>query len=523
MGTPATGDASFTIVFRGVRLGSETDTVTRLDHGWRIISNGHESPPIDIQNANFDVTYADDWSPVHLSLDALVHGQPLRITSTFSPSSATNSVTSSAKTGMFTVPVSAHTVVLPNSFYGAYEALAARLSTMKVGETVPIYIAPAGEVSVAVKTITPRHFDTPAAHVDAREFDLTVSDSVSQPLKVWVDSNNRLAQVVLPMSALTVARSDLATVMAREELVRNAGDTSVFIPMNGFSAGATVTESATTTVRKPAVVLVPGLGPQDRDEAVSGVPVFGLLAGAVADAGYLVVRYDRRGIGQTGGRTENATLEDFRNDLIDVLTWVGQRKDVDSDRIAVVGYDDGGAVAMLAAAKDDHIKGLALIGVPGSTGRDYVLEQQTRALDALHLSDKDRAAKIALEQRLIDATLTGKGGETLPPELSYSADQPIFKSWLLFNPTTALKKVDQPILILQGLADDDVPRDHADRLAAAARARKRPPEATTVSLLAGVTHSMTPPAGTTVGPPSLAPEVSTALTDWLHTIFTKRK
>ncbi len=83
------------------------------------------------------MTYGADWEPQrHLSLDALLRGQPLRLTTTFSTTSATNEVSSSAKTGTFTQTISRRSVVLPASFYGAYEALhAARLATMAVGDT----------------------------------------------------------------------------------------------------------------------------------------------------------------------------------------------------------------------------------------------------------------------------------------------------------------------------------------------------------------------------------------------------
>jgi uncharacterized protein len=516
---PAAGDASFAIVLRGVRIGAESVSLFREGEGWRIVSAGHQNPPIDLQTAQFEMIYGADWAPQRLSVNAVLRGQPIRVTSTFSATAATNDVNNGTQTGTFTQPISPRSVVLPNSFYGAYEALAARLTTMHVGEAVPLYIAPEGGISATLSSIVEHRMATPSGRLLLREFDLTVSSGGTQTLQVWVDDRNRMARVILPAAAITVARDDLATVMTREELIRNAGDTSAFIPMDGFSAGATITTPAAAAGRRPAVILVPGFGPEDRDEAVAGVPVFGLVAGAVADAGYVVVRYDRRGVGQTGGRQENATLEDYRDDLLQVVDWVRHRKDVDADRIVAIGYDEGGAVAMLAAAKDDRIKGLGLVAVPGSTGRDYVLEQQSHALAALHLSDADMAAKIALEHRVIDAAIAGTAWQALPPDLSHSADQPIFRSWLLFNPSITLQKVKQPVLILQGRADAAVPSAHADRLAAAARARKRPAEATRVVLVDGVGHDLTPASITTVGPATLAPEIGAALAGWLHDLF----
>jgi pimeloyl-ACP methyl ester carboxylesterase len=396
---------------------------------------------------------------------------------------------------------------------------------MKVGDPVSLYVPPEGELPGKLVGVAERHISTPTGRSDFREFELTVSTTRPQPLRIWVDGSNRLAEVILPATGITVARSDLSTVMVREELVRNAGDESVFVPMTGFAAGATVTTPTASApkVRRPAVILVPGFGPEDRDEAVGGVPIFGLVAGAVADAGYLAVRYDHRGIGQSGGRPESATLTDYRDDLIEVVNWVRNRKDVDPKHVALIAYGEGGAVAMLAAAKSDDIKGVGLLAVPGTSGRDYVLEQQTRALAAMTLTDADRAAKIALEHRLIDATISGAGIDQLPAELSHGAEQPIFKSWLLFDPTVAIRKLDQPVLILQGLGDADVPRTHADALATAARARKRPADATRVAVLPNVTHVLTSAGVTTIGLPPLSPDVTQALTAWLHDVFTASK
>lgn len=518
--TPA-GDATFTILYRGVRVGSETVTLSRDGDGWRIVSAGHQTQPVDIQTAQFEMTYGADWSPRRLTLDALQHGQPVKLTTMFSGTSAANDLSSTEKTGKFVQEISPGAVVLPNGFYGAYEALAARLATMKVGDPVPLYVAPDGEIPAKLAAIVDKHIATPTGRSDFREFELTVATSQPQPLRVWLDASNRLAEVILPLAGISVARSDLATVMVREELVHNAGDAPLFVPMTGFSAGVTVTTptGAPPKTKWPAVILVPGFGPEDRDEAVGGVPVFGLLAGAMASAGYVTVRYDHRGIGQSGGRPENATLADYRDDLVEMIAWVRNRKDVDARHVAVVAYGEGGAVALLAAAKTDDIKGVALLAVPGTSGRDYVLEQQTRALAKMKLSDADRAEKIALEHRLIDAAVSGTGIDQLPPDLSHGAEQPIFKSWLLFDPTVALRKVDQPVLILQGLGDADLPRTHAEALATAARARKRPATATRVAVLPNVTHGLTAAGTATIGLPALSPDVTQAVTDWLRDLF----
>jgi pimeloyl-ACP methyl ester carboxylesterase len=445
-GRPTPGTSTVAGIIHGNRLGSEIVSLTHDTDGWRISSTGHQSPPLDVQTNRFVVTYADDWQPRRLDLEAIVRGQPISMITTIAGTMATNQVTGPARTATSTHKVSARTVILPNSFYGGYEALAARLSTMAEGDQVPIYVAPDGEIPAVVAKVTPRIITTLHGRSTYREFDLTISGGTAAPIQVWVDDQNRLARLTLTGSDLTVARDDLATVMAREEVVRNAGDANAFIPLTDFSVAASITSPSTATAKRPVVVLVPGFGPQDREMVVSDVPVFGLLAGWLADEGYLVVRYDPRGIGQSGGRPESAALAQYADDLGGVIDWLRRRKDVDSDRIAVIGFGDGsGAIAMLAASKSNRIRALGLVAVPGVTGRDFVVEQQARALAALQLSDADRQAKIALQQKIMNAAISGNGWDDVPAALRRGADQPIYKSWLLFDPATVVPKIEQPI------------------------------------------------------------------------------
>jgi pimeloyl-ACP methyl ester carboxylesterase len=112
------------------------------------------------------------------------------------------------------------------------------------------------------------------------------------------------------------------------------------------------------------VVLIGGSGPTDRDETVFGIPVFGHLAKGLVDAGFTVVRYDKRGVGQSGGRAESVTLNDYAEDARAVVRWLERRKDVDRNRIAVVGHSEGAAVAMILATREDRVKAVVLIAEP---------------------------------------------------------------------------------------------------------------------------------------------------------------
>ena len=156
-------------------------------------------------------------------------------------------------------------------------------------------------------------------------------------------------------------------------------------------------------------MLVGGSGPIDRDGNVAGIPVYGQLAHALADAGFLVLRYDKRGIGQSGGRIETAGFAEYAEDLRAAVKFVADRKDVDPKRIAVLGHSEGGAIALVAAARDKRIAALVLLAAPGVSGSDLVLAQQKHLLDRSNLSDADKQARIDLQKQIHEAVITGKG------------------------------------------------------------------------------------------------------------------
>jgi pimeloyl-ACP methyl ester carboxylesterase len=140
-----------------------------------------------------------------------------------------------------------------------------------------------------------------------------------------------------------------------------------------------------------------------------GVPTLGQLAGAIARAGYLVVRYDKRGFGQSGGRSESSTLVDQAEDVRAVVKWLNERKDVDPKRIAVVGHSEGAWVAMLAGARERKLAAVVSLAGAGSTGSELVLDQQQKALEQSALSPQDRASRVALQKQIHAAVDLGQG------------------------------------------------------------------------------------------------------------------
>jgi uncharacterized protein len=524
---PAAGRASFTIFVRGAQIGREDVDLTRSPGGWTLSSTNRLAPPIDLTTSRFEIKYGVDWQPLELKLDATLRGAPIGLASSFGVTTAINEITQSGQTTSKTDEISARTVVLPNNHFGAYEALAARLAAAKKGDELRAYIAPQAEIPVRVGDVTAETIRTPDRTVALRRVRITFQNPAG-PLEaeIWIDGQSRLARFEIPSVSLQVVREELATVAARRETTSHPGDELATIPAAGFTLAATVTRppgpAAATRLKLPAVVLIGGSGPTDRDETVAGIPIFGQLAGALADAGFIVARYDKRGVGQSGGRLESATLADFAEDARAVVKHLSKREDVDRRRIALIGHSEGGSAAMIAASREGSITAIVLAATMGTTGAELILEQQRHVLDRLKTPDAEKQAKIELQKKIQAAVLSGAGWEDIPPDLRKQADTTWFQSLLAFDPAKLMPKVRQPVLVIQGSLDTQVPPHHATRLGELASARKKAPK-TEVVVIDGVNHLLVPATTGEVDEyaqlkdRAISPKVVEKIVGWLKT------
>ncbi len=483
---PGQGDSSLTVFLRGADAGRTQVTLSRAGANWVITSTGRVG---DLAINQFKVTYTADWQPVEMRIEAMQGQRALRVSTSFGVTTAVNEITQGAETSSKTDQISARAVVVPNGFFGGYEALAARLSVLKAGAELPLYVAPQAEVKLTVNAVTSEPVQSPAGIIPTRRYDVTVHNiGADVAATISIDARARFVRMDMPAAGLSVVRTDMAGVHVRPVLARNKTDADVTIPASGFSLSGTLTSPPQPgRLRHPAILLVAGSGPVERDETVAGIPIFAQLAGALAERGFIVLRYDKRGVGQSGGRSERVTLDDYADDVISAVKWLATRHDVDRKRITVAGHSEGGAVALIAGGREKKISSLVLIAAPGTTGADLILAQQQHLLDSLKLPDAERQGTIELQKKIQAAVVTEKGWEGVPPEMRKQADTPWFRSFLLFDPAPAMKKTRQPILIIQGDLDTQIAPGNADRLGELARGRKKK-AAVRVEHLPGVNH-----------------------------------
>ncbi|MEM1424286.1 MAG: hypothetical protein AAGH64_09805, partial [Planctomycetota bacterium] len=119
--------------------------------------------------------------------------------------------------------------------------------------------------------------------------------------------------------------------------VSHAGDRDVTVPTDEETVVLAGTLSMPDGMdgddRVPAVVLLSGSGPQDRDSALVGRAPFRVLADVFVSRGYAVLRCDDRGVGGSSGERAGATVDDFVDDARGMVAFVSGLEGVDASSV----------------------------------------------------------------------------------------------------------------------------------------------------------------------------------------------
>ncbi len=223
----------------------------------------------------------------------------------------------------------------------------------------------------------------------------------------------------------------------------------------------------------PAVVLITGSGPQDRDETILGHKPFLVLADYLTRHGIAVLRADDRGTGESTGNFHAATTADFATDTEAGVAYLKTRHEIDSHKIGLVGHSEGGVIAPMVAARNPDVAFIVMMAGIGVNGGNILVEQ-AQLLSETSGKSKEEAAKIAERQRSIvelvkhepdNAVLEKKLREQFQgqvPEAQLGAriqivTSPWFRYFIAYDPAATLRKVHCPVLAINGEKDLQVP------------------------------------------------------------------
>ncbi|HHI79626.1 MAG TPA: alpha/beta fold hydrolase [Planctomycetes bacterium] len=229
----------------------------------------------------------------------------------------------------------------------------------------------------------------------------------------------------------------------------------------------------------PALVLVTGSGPQDRNESLMGHKPFLVLADALTRRGIAVLRYDDRGVGKSTGKFAAATTQDFAVDALAAVSYLKGRKEIDPKKIGICGHSEGGLVAPICAAKSKDVAFMILLAGPAVSGAEILKAQgrkilrvkgvpefmveaisrsNAQAYDLILKEDSLPALRKKLKPILEKAwKMTPRGKkEDFVAKQTRMLLSPWFRAFVRFDPRPYLAKLDRPILVLNGSKDVQV-------------------------------------------------------------------
>ena len=232
----------------------------------------------------------------------------------------------------------------------------------------------------------------------------------------------------------------------------------------------------------PVVVLISGSGRHDRDGSIPTHKPFLVLSDYLTRQGIAVLRFDDRGFGKSGGDFSKATTADFAQDVLSAVHYLKTRKDIDPNRIGLIGHSEGGIIAPLAANQSSDISfivTLAATGIPGSevsvqqskslrnfpVPDEELFEKNVRksiniATSNAEPSEKRRALRAHNEEYLVPILRSlGAPGDNISQFIQKETENalsPWSQYFLKYDPANEFRKLNIPVLSLNGSKDIQV-------------------------------------------------------------------
>ncbi|AXG73119.1 alpha/beta hydrolase [Flavobacterium arcticum] len=250
---------------------------------------------------------------------------------------------------------------------------------------------------------------------------------------------------------------------------------------------AGITLAGTLTMPKkegnfPAVVLISGSGPQNRDEELLGHKPFLVLSDFLTRNGIAVLRYDDRGVATSGGTFEGSTTNDFATDATAAFTYLQSLPSINKRKVGLIGHSEGGTIAPMVANANKDVAFIVLMAGTAIPGDELMMLQNYLLGKANGMPEEELTNLGNINRKIYDVIkedipLTeiktklynvfnselkplfiskGISNEQVTQYINMQVAElssPWYTNFIRYNPTTALEKVQCPILALNGDKD----------------------------------------------------------------------
>ncbi len=226
----------------------------------------------------------------------------------------------------------------------------------------------------------------------------------------------------------------------------------------------------------PAVILLHGSAPLDRDSSLFGHKPFLVWADHLTRQGIAVLRFDKRSAGKSTGNYDTSTIEDFASDALAAVAYLKTRREILTHQIGLIGHSEGGITASMAASKSKDVAFVVLMATPTVNAENltYVQEANLQSIDGI---DKKTVTETQKFREDMFFVLKNESKETAEDKLhslfqkNAIAKEVIekyygplerqikffnstaFRFWMRFEPSSLFKQLAIPVLALHGELD----------------------------------------------------------------------
>jgi pimeloyl-ACP methyl ester carboxylesterase len=230
-------------------------------------------------------------------------------------------------------------------------------------------------------------------------------------------------------------------------------------------AGTLITPN--TGTRHPAIILVHGSGPQNRESILP-------FARFLVRHGMAVLGYDKRGVGGSSGDWNTASYDELAGDIIAAFEYLKTRSDIDSSQIGLLGVSQAGWIMPLAAVRAKDIAFLISISGAGIPGAETTIDQARNEMTAIGMKPQTVADIVELMKLQYEFVRTGQGwnqylaarkqlaarvGGAPPDTFPDTPDHPwlqFIRRLLFYDPAPTLRQLQVPTLALFGELDNNI-------------------------------------------------------------------
>ena len=256
---------------------------------------------------------------------------------------------------------------------------------------------------------------------------------------------------------------------------------------------AGITLAGTLTLPKkegkfPAVILISGSGPQNRNSEILGHKPFLVISDYLTKNGIAVLRFDDRGTGKSKGNFYKATSVDFASDVESAVNYLLTRDEIIKSKIGLIGHSEGGLIAPMVAVNSKDVSFIVLLAGTGISGDQLLLLQQVLMGRAMGASEENLQRNKKFFEGAFQIITNSVDKDTLKKELKVYAKKmamespsketerplgvtdeqinnmnlsslltPWMQYFLKYDPSKVLEKVKCPVLAINGSKDLQVP------------------------------------------------------------------